>query len=56
MAGVTLDLPPDGSANLKFVESAFQWRSGHEEAVHRRAEHRDFAGGGRADLVTFAEF
>jgi hypothetical protein len=34
------DLPPIGRASVILVESAFQRRSGHEEAVHRGADHR----------------
>jgi CBS domain-containing protein len=41
------DLPPDSSTKLMLVESAFQRRSGHEEAVYRRADHRVFERGQR---------
>jgi hypothetical protein len=36
----TADLLPDFSASVKLVKSAFEGRSGHEEAVHGRADHR----------------
>ncbi|MBX3676727.1 MAG: hypothetical protein KF853_06880 [Rhodocyclaceae bacterium] len=35
-----LDLLPIFSTSLKLVKSAFEGRSGHEEAVHGRADHR----------------
>ena len=35
-----VDLPPDFSTGMKLVKSAFEGRSGHEEAVHGRADHR----------------
>lgn len=42
------DLPPIFSTSLKLVKSAFEGRSGHEEAVHGRADHRlSEAGGSR---------
>ncbi|MBX3647526.1 MAG: hypothetical protein KF766_07675 [Rhodocyclaceae bacterium] len=34
------DLLPIFSTSLKLVKSAFEGRSGHEEAVHGRADHR----------------
>ncbi|MDT3737557.1 MAG: hypothetical protein ROZ00_15115 [Denitratisoma sp.] len=44
----SIDLLPIFSTSLKLVKSAFEGRSGHEEAVHGRADHRvPQAGGSR---------
>ncbi|WP_336357407.1 hypothetical protein, partial [Stenotrophomonas muris] len=40
------DLPPVFRANLILVESVSQ-EDGHEEAIHRRADHRLPEAGGR---------
>jgi len=41
------DLPPDIRTSLKLVKSAFGGRSGHEKAIHGRADHRVFEAGRR---------
>jgi hypothetical protein len=41
---MSVDLLPDFTTSLKFVQSAFIGKSGHEEAVYESANHWIFEG------------